>query len=85
MDVFCTPLNAGDMEAKLLCPVCALSCNVEDMGPIRHTKQLFICFGGGMSGKALLKKCLATGFCESISQAGCGHPTVACAHMILEC
>ncbi|KAK5928408.1 hypothetical protein CgunFtcFv8_013474 [Champsocephalus gunnari] len=58
---FSLPPHGGDREAKLhlLCPVRALACYVERTAALRRTEQLFVCFGGGVIGKALSKKRLA--------------------------
>jgi len=68
----------------LLCPVRALACYVELTAALRHTEQLFVCFGGGVTGKALSKKRLAGWLCECIAhayrQAGKAFPTGVRAH-----
>ena len=42
---------------------------VERTAVLGHTEQLFVCFGGGVTGKALSKKRLAGWLCECIAHA----------------
>ena len=62
----------------------ALACYVELTAALGHTEQLFVCFGGGVTGKALSKKRLAGWLCECIAhaygQAGGAFPTGVRAH-----
>ena len=78
---FSLPSHGGAREAKLhlLCPVRALACYVERTAALRRTEQLFVCFGGGVIGKALSKKRLA-GIAHAYGQAGRACPTGICAH-----
>ena len=64
---FNLPPPSGSREAKLhlLCPGPALACYVELTATLRHTRQLFVCFGGGVTGKALSKKRLAGWHCDT--------------------
>ncbi|KAL3060782.1 hypothetical protein OYC64_015181 [Pagothenia borchgrevinki] len=68
---FSLPPHGGAREAKLhlLCPVRALAYYVERTATLRRTEQLFVCFGGGVTGKALSKKRLAGWLCETIAHA----------------
>lgn len=61
------PPQAEEREAKLhlLCPVCVVECYVKHNCHQRH-KQLFICFGVGMAGKALSRSAF-TFVCVSVS------------------
>jgi len=58
---FSLPPHGEAREAKLhlLCPVRVLACYVELTVALRCTEQLFVCFGGRVTGKALSKKRLA--------------------------
>ena len=82
------PVNAffrlGENCIMAVCPVRALACYVEPTAVIRCTEQLFVCFRGGVAGKALSKKCLAGWLCKCIAhaygQAGRAFPTGVRAH-----
>jgi len=66
----CGPRGGGHgHKLHLLCPVRAIAYYVEHTATLRRTEQLFVCFGGGVTGKALSKKRLAGWLCEAIAHA----------------
>ena len=77
-------IEAREAKLHLLCPVRALACYVERTAAIRRTEQLFVCFGDGVAGKALSKKCLTGWLCGCIThaygRAGRALPTGVRAH-----
>ncbi|XP_071062518.1 uncharacterized protein [Pseudochaenichthys georgianus] len=62
----------------------AMSQEAERTATLRRTEQLFVCFGGGVTGKALSKKRLAgwlfEGIAHAYEQAGRAYPTGVRAH-----